>query len=60
MTTPESNLEPIDPFTLTSFALALLLAFRLDASYTRFMLGRELWGDVVSGARDLVRQVRLR
>ena len=56
VTFPEAELEPIDPFNLTSFALALLLAFRLDASYTRYMRGRELWGNVVCDARDLVRQ----
>lgn len=54
---PEASLEPIDPFNLTSFALALLLAFRLDASYNRYMRGRELWGTVVCDSRDLVRKV---
>lgn len=52
-----SNLEPLEPFTLTTFALALLLAFRLDASYTRFMTARELWGSVILDSRNLVRQV---
>lgn len=54
---PSSSLEAADPFTLTSFALALLLAFRLDASYTRFMEGRKIWGDVVCDSRNLMRQV---
>jgi len=51
-------LEASDPFHLTSFALALLLAFRLDASYSRYMEARSLWGDVVCDARNLMRQVR--
>jgi len=54
---PSSNLEASDPFHLTSFALALLLAFRLDASYSRYMEARSLWGDVVCDARNLMRQV---
>lgn len=55
---PSSSLEAADPFTLTSFALALLLAFRLDASYTRFMEGRKIWGDVVCDSRNLMRQAQ--
>ncbi|DBB06014.1 TPA: hypothetical protein ACH3X3_009993 [Trebouxia sp. C0006] len=55
---PSSNLEASDPFHLTSFALALLLAFRLDASYSRYMEARSLWGDVVCDARNLMRQAQ--
>ena len=54
---PSSTLEATDPFYLTSFALALLLAFRLDASYSRFMEGRSIWGNVVYDSRNIMRQV---
>ena len=54
---PSSSLEATDPFNLTNFALALLLAFRLDASYSRFMEGRRIWGTIVADSRNLVRQV---
>lgn len=54
---PTSSLEANDPFTLTSFALALLLAFRLDASYSRFMEGRGIWGNVVYDSRNLMCKV---
>ena len=54
---PSSSLEATDPFNLTNFALALLLAFRLDASYSRFMEGRRIWGNIVADSRNIVRQV---
>ena len=54
---PSSSLEATDPFNLTNFALALLLAFRLDASYSRYMEGRRIWGNIVADSRNLVRQV---
>ncbi len=54
---PSSSLEATDPFNLTSFALALLLAFRLDASYSRYMEGRNMWGNIVCDSRNLMRQV---
>ncbi|KAL3144529.1 hypothetical protein ABBQ32_004262 [Trebouxia sp. C0010 RCD-2024] len=55
---PSSSLEATDPFNLTNFALALLLAFRLDASYSRFMEGRSIWGNIVSDSRNLIRQAQ--
>ncbi|KAL4421772.1 hypothetical protein ABPG77_009755 [Micractinium sp. CCAP 211/92] len=45
-----------EPFALTSFALSLLLVFRTNASYSRWLDARKNWGAVVNRSRDLVRQ----
>ena len=50
-------LEASDPFQLTSFALSLLLAFRLNASYARWVEARTAWSSVTSNCRELMRQV---
>ena len=50
-------LEASDPFQLTGFALSLLLAFRLNASYTRWVEARTAWSSVTSNCRELMRQV---
>ena len=49
--------ESSEPFNLTSFALSLLLVFRTNASYARWVDARTLWGGVVNRSRDVVRQV---
>mmetsp|Transcript_15312 Transcript_15312/g.39540 ORF Transcript_15312/g.39540 Transcript_15312/m.39540 type:complete len:311 (+) Transcript_15312:218-1150(+) len=43
------------PFEITSFALALLLVFRTDASYGRFMSARDNWRAVIAETRELLR-----
>lgn len=43
------------PFEITSFALALLLVFRTDASYARFLSARDNWRVVISETRELMR-----
>lgn len=45
------------PFGLSSFALSLLLAYRVKESYGRFDEVRKFWGGVVNRTRDLCRQV---
>ncbi|KAK9838098.1 hypothetical protein WJX81_001298 [Elliptochloris bilobata] len=43
-------------FNLTSFALSLLLVFRTNTSYSRWMDARKVWGGILNRSRDLVRQ----
>ncbi|XP_061373572.1 voltage-dependent chloride channel 1, chloroplastic-like [Gastrolobium bilobum] len=45
------------PYQLTAPALALLLVFRTEASYSRFVEGKKAWTKVIAGAHDFVRQV---
>ncbi|KAJ0837220.1 putative bestrophin/UPF0187 [Helianthus annuus] len=45
------------PYQLTAPALALLLVFRTEASYSRFEEGRKAWTKIVSGTYDFARQV---
>ncbi|KAI3796559.1 hypothetical protein L1987_39234 [Smallanthus sonchifolius] len=45
------------PYQLTAPALALLLVFRTEASYSRFEEGRKAWNNVISGTNDFARQV---
>lgn len=44
------------PLGLTSSALSLLLVFRTNSSYQRFVEARTAWGAVVNRCRDLVRE----
>ena len=44
------------PMTLTSTVLGLLLVFRTNASYSRWLDARKNWGLLVNRSRDLVRQ----
>ena len=37
--------------------MSLLLAFRLNASYTRWSVARTLWGQVINGTRSLLTQL---
>ena len=55
---PDLELRTKEPFTLTSFALSLLLVFRTNASYSRWRDARMAWGLVLNRSRDIVRQVR--
>ncbi|GAB4816315.1 hypothetical protein N2152v2_003361 [Parachlorella kessleri] len=53
---PDIELNSKEPFTLTSFALSLLLVFRTNSSYSRWLDARKTWGLVLNRSRDLVRQ----
>ena len=46
---------PTIPFLLSSPALGLLLVFRTNASYQRWLEGSRLWGTVKSHSRNIVR-----
>ncbi|CAN6487280.1 unnamed protein product [Victoria cruziana] len=46
---------PALPYQLTAPALALLLVFRTEASYSRFEEARRTWAKVIASARDLAR-----
>ncbi|RDX74898.1 UPF0187 protein, chloroplastic, partial [Mucuna pruriens] len=45
------------PYQLTAPALALLLVFRTEASYARFVEGKKAWTSVIAGTHDFARQV---
>lgn len=45
------------PYQLTAPALALLLVFRTEASYSRFEEGKRAWTEVIAGAEDFARQL---
>ncbi|XP_022757310.1 UPF0187 protein At3g61320, chloroplastic-like, partial [Durio zibethinus] len=45
------------PYQLTVPALALLLVFRTEASYSRFEEGRKAWTKVIAGTNDFASQV---
>lgn len=45
------------PYQLTAPALALLLVFRTEASYSRYEEGRKAWTKVIAGTDDFARQV---
>ncbi|KAL3615649.1 Voltage-dependent chloride channel 1, chloroplastic [Castilleja foliolosa] len=45
------------PYQLTAPALALLLVFRTEASYSRFEDGKKAWTRIIAGANDFARQV---
>lgn len=53
---PVVELHSREPFTLTSFALSLLLVFRTNASYSRWLDARKTWGLLLNRSRDIVRQ----
>ena len=54
---PSLCLEADQAFNLTSFALSLLLVFRTNTSYSRWLDARKVWGGILNRSRDLVRQV---
>ncbi|KAJ7962381.1 hypothetical protein O6P43_017616 [Quillaja saponaria] len=45
------------PYQLTASALALLLVFRTEASYSRYQEGRKAWTKVIAVTNDFARQV---
>lgn len=45
------------PYQLTAPALALLLVFRTEASYSRYEEGRRAWTKILAGTSDFSRQV---
>ena len=47
---------PLAPFSLTSFALAMLLVFRTNQSHARWWEARMLWGGTVNACRSLARE----
>jgi len=47
---------PALPFTLSSPALGLLLVFRTNSSYQRWLEARITWGRVVASTRNVLRQ----
>jgi len=46
---------PLEPFTLSTPALGLLLVFRTNASYGRWLEARALWGSIVNHSRNILR-----
>jgi putative membrane protein len=46
---------PSAPFTLSSPALGLLLVFRTNASYQRWLEARMRWGTIITQSRNVVR-----
>lgn len=46
---------PTVPFTLSSPALGLLLVFRTNAAYTRWMAARDSWARMAAHSKNLVR-----
>jgi predicted membrane chloride channel (bestrophin family) len=46
-----------DAFKNTAFALSMLLVFRTNSSYSRWLDARKLWGSLVNRTRDFARQV---
>ncbi|GMH57381.1 hypothetical protein TrST_g9617 [Triparma strigata] len=47
---------PSLPFTLSSSSLGLLLVFRTNASYGRWLEGRKEWGRIMSHSNNILRQ----
>ena len=54
---PSLTVEADEAFNLTSFALSLLLVFRTNESYSRWLEARKAWSGILIRSRDLVRQV---
>jgi len=47
---------PVQPFSLTSPSISLLLAFRVNTSYQRWDEARKAWGVTVNNCRTILRQ----
>lgn len=47
------------PHSLTMSALGLLLVFRTNSAYQRFVDGREVWERIINTSRDLYRYITL-
>lgn len=54
---PGITFELSAPFSSTSFALSLLLVFRTNTSYARWLEARSIWGGITNRCRDIIRQV---
>ena len=50
---------PISLFTLSSPALGLLLVFRTNTSYQRWLEARQAWGRIAAHCRNIMRQASL-
>jgi putative membrane protein len=50
---------PVSLFTLSSPALGLLLVFRTNTSYQRWLEARQSWGRIVSHCRNIMRQATM-
>eukprot|EP00443_Scrippsiella_acuminata_P051174 CAMPEP_0115565146 /NCGR_PEP_ID=MMETSP0271-20121206/102918_1 /TAXON_ID=71861 /ORGANISM="Scrippsiella trochoidea, Strain CCMP3099" /LENGTH=524 /DNA_ID=CAMNT_0002999413 /DNA_START=24 /DNA_END=1596 /DNA_ORIENTATION=- len=50
---------PTLPFTLCSFALGLLVTFRVNTSNNRYVTARNKWGSILNISRDLSQQACL-
>lgn len=49
---PKLPIVAIEPFQLTSFALSLLLVFRTNTSYSRWLEGRKKFGAIITHSRS--------
>jgi len=47
---------PLLPFNLSSFALGLLITFRVNTANNRYVLARNKWGHMLNVSRSLVHQ----
>jgi len=50
---------PLLPFSLSSFALGLLVTFRVNTSNVRYVTARNKWGSILNISRDLSQQACL-
>ena len=50
---------PPTAHSLMVSALGLLLVFRTNSAYQRFVEGRKIWGEIVNSARDLYRYIMM-
>jgi len=58
---PESLLQlPLECFTVTSVAFGLLVTFKTQTSYARFIEGRNLWGWTVNESRAMSSRIMAR
>jgi len=53
-------LLPIEPFTITSMAVGLLVTFRTQTSYARYNEARQLWNVTASRSRELYSRILAR
>lgn len=56
-THPSMLVLPIEPFTLTSMSVGLLVAFRTQTCHQRFMEARTLWQQLANESRSLVSRI---
>ncbi|KNC09370.1 hypothetical protein AC791_11995 [Klebsiella sp. RIT-PI-d] len=48
----------VAPFSILGVAIAIFLGFRNNASYSRFVEARQLWGQLMIASRSLFREVK--